>query len=210
MKKLTLTFIALTIAVSSLFAQHGVKINVLGLTVKDFGLGYEFIINDEISAALFINAVTGTPYYNYELITPDENYSALKISPEFRYYLGSNFGADRLFLSGYLRYNSEKFSDITLHYYDNALGQSNDIIYDFSNTSLVLGAGAGNKWLFNSSLYVEAFFGIGIKAINNPSFSDIRAEEEMYEEHPKLTNYYYTNMFDYRLQISLGYRFGGY
>ncbi len=187
MKKLILTIFVLTISVSSLKAQHDIKVNALGLFFQDYGLGYEYIINESFSAGIFANYSTFPYLLSVEdyIDGTDHTRRSLNISPEVRYYLSPDFGADK-------RYTTNDYSYYNLDY-----------------SSIVLGMMTGQKWVTNSGIYFETLLGIGKALSSSTTFSDPVAEQQM-EDNGGLSEYSYVAGWDFRFQIAVGYRIGGY
>ncbi len=212
MNKLILIITILIISMSPLLAQHDIKLNIFGAALKDYGIGYEYVINDQISAGVFTNIVKGFPYKSFQnwnntvIASWRYDYSAFKITPEFRFYINPDFGADSRYFSAYLRYNNETFKDLKYNTYDNH--PLSDKIYDFNNSIVVLGLTTGKKWMFNSGIYIETMWGVGKTIISSQNFSDREIEKDVFLH--GIENYYYNFTWDYRLQISVGYRIGGY
>ncbi len=213
MKKILLAILILSISASSVVAQHDVKVNLFGAFFKDFGVGYEYIINDQLSAGVFINSVSGTPFLGVEQYFDGYegfNYSAFKISPEFRYYTSPDFGADKRYYSAYLRYSTENFTNLDYESQNDITGEYTTMPYSFKNNRITVGLTTGSKWVLNSGIYIESLWGVGRSISTSPTFSTPDAEDYIKGYSDDLSNYDYYSEWDFRLQISIGYRFGGY
>ncbi len=206
MKKLILTIFVLTISVSTLKAQHDIKINALGLFFQDYGLGYEYIINESFSAGIFAN------YSTFPYLLSVEDYfegtahtrNSLSVSPEVRYYLAPDFGADKRYIGAYFRYKDVSWTDLS--YYNNT---NTPALYNLDYSSIVLGMMTGQKWVTNSGIYFETLLGVGKALSSSTTFSDPAAEQYM-EDNGGLSEYSYVAGWDFRFQIAVGYRIGGY
>lgn len=206
MKKLLLFTTILLLSAASLKAQHDVKVNLFGLFFKHYGAGYEYIINDELSAGGFINYSNGNPISIFTSNSQDNStYSLFTFTPEFRFYTNPEDGADGFFFSGYLRYKNSGWNDLQYHISGNPTPE----MYDLKYTGLGLGFGLGKKWMTNSGLYFETYYGMGKFIIGGEKISNPKVEE-----HAKSIGY--DNEFsdvaswDFRFHLSIGYRFGGY
>jgi hypothetical protein len=203
MKKILLTIFILGTSLSSLMAQHDVKINALGLFFRNYSAGYEYIINDEISAGISTNFAKGSWLLQAMngIDGSSTTYSGFSITPEFRYYTNPDFGADKRYFGAYLIYEGVSWGDLTVYDYDN----SNTITYDMSNTGIGIGIIGGQKWVTNSGIYFESLLGFGRFMSSNITISDTRANEII-----NLAEYDFISGWDLRFQIGIGYRIGGY
>jgi len=204
MKKTLLTLSILIVSTTSIIAQHDVKINLAGFIVQDYGLGYEYIINDNFSAGVFVNYST-FPY----IIAVDEIFASGKsphtrrsfnFSPEARYYLSPNFGADKRYVGAYFRYKTATWED--LNYYED---ETTNHFYNINYSSIILGIATGQKWVTNSGVYFETYLGIGKAITSNVNFSDIESEQYI-EDNGGIENYEYVASWDLRFQVAVGYR----
>ena len=204
MKRIILTVFILGVSLSTLMAQHDVKINALGVFFKNYSVGYEYIINDEMSGGLSINYAAGS--WLLEALNDIEGtntqYSSFSLTPEFRYYTNPDFGADKRYFGAYLIYEGVSWDNLTVYDYDN---NSKEITYNMKNTGIGIGIMSGQKWVTNSGIYIETLIGFGRFMSSNTTISDPRAAEII-----DLTEYGYISAWDFRFQIGVGYRIGGY
>ncbi|HAO07359.1 MAG TPA: hypothetical protein DCQ50_10270 [Chryseobacterium sp.] len=149
------------------FAQENneVKINAFGIFKSRIDIGYERIIN--------YNAGIGS-YFIYQW---KEKYTVM---PYYRFYTDNEGIAKDFFIEALAIYNRNKYSPLD----DNGQTLNNEKW----GSSLGIGAGVGEKYVFISNLFVEAGLEAGI--VKNLSASD-RDQ--------------YGGLF--RLFISAGYRF---
>jgi len=212
MKKLLVTIVTVFIFSSSLLAQVDVKVNAFGLFFKNYGMGAEYIINDEISAGAFIN------YDSYRDLgifldvlsggSANTVYSSFTFSPEFRYYINPEDGADNRYFSAYLRYQSANWTDLETGIPD-PQGNNIETLYDVDNKGFAIGIGAGKKWVTNSGLYFETYYGVGKFLTNSITYSNSAVENKM-KTNGNEDEYEFYAQWDLRFHISIGYRFGGY
>ena len=183
-------------------AQQDIRVNALGLFFKNYGLGYEYIINDEIAAGVYINVSNGSLLLNAinDINGSDYGYSSVSIMPEFKYYYNPDFGADNRYFGAYLIYQNVSWNKLTA-YDDN----NNEIKYDMNNTSYGIGVLTGQKWVTNSGIYIESLIGIGKFFTSSIDFSDPNVEQYV-----DTKSYKYVSSYDFRFQVSVGYRIGGY
>ncbi|MCK5846009.1 MAG: DUF3575 domain-containing protein [Bacteroidales bacterium] len=206
MKKLAFTLLVLLISTSSVLAQQDIKTNALGLFLKNYGIGYEYVINDEISAGGYINFSTGSLYLEMinDAAGSDYEYSNFSIMPEFRYYTNPDFGADKRYFGAYAIYQRSNWGNLTLTEYP-ATGPSIKHIYDMTNNAIGLGIIGGQKWVMNSGLYFETLAGFGRFMSSSLSYSDPAIEGLI-----NTAEYEYFSAWDFRFQVGVGYRIGGY
>jgi len=206
MKKLLLVFVVFIMTTASVTAQHDVRVNLFGLFFKHYGVGYEYIINDEMGAGIFLNYSNGNPI-SLLTVNPQEgsSYSLFTATPEFRFYTNPENGADRFYFSGYMRYKSSGWSNLQ-YYIDN---NPTPEIYDLTYSGLAFGFGLGKKWMTNSGLYFETYYGMGKFIVGGESISNPKVDE-----HAKASGYdnEYSAIasWDFRFHLSIGYRIGGY
>lgn len=210
MKKIILIAILIIFSVASVRAQHDVRVNAFGLFLKHYGVGYEYIINDELGTGVFINYSTGIPVpimisYVSDAGDPHGSYSVLTISPEFRFYTNPEDGADGFYFAGYLRYKSSEWVD--LEYKLN--GSSKIEYYNLNYNGLMAGFSFGKKWMTNSGLYIESYFGVGKSIIGKETNSNYIVENDLITN-GYIDKYSQYSGWDFRFNISLGYRIGGY
>lgn len=210
MKKIIgITFGMIMLTSIGLKAQHDVRVNFIGLLFKNYGIGYEFIINDEMGAGLSFS-------YSQSLLGLDtKDYSSLNITPDFRFYTNPEDGADGFYFGGYLNYAKVNLDNLSINLdtktqdaYGNTIYA--DVPYNYTLTGFAIGLELGRKWVTNSGVFFETNFGFGRYLTTSHSYSDSRVEDYFkttesvgFEEG---IDWLYT--FDYRLGLSIGYRFG--
>ncbi len=197
MKKIYLLSITIVLFLtSSVQAQHDVNINAIGLFFKNYGLGYEYVINDEMGAGASFNYVNGLWFGD---LGTDISYSSFNIAPEFRFYFNPSDGADGFYFGGYAKYQTSTWGGNTG--YDS---NNNAVKYDYTFNGLALGMQTGKKWVTNSGFYFETLFGMGrflttSWSSTNPNFNPSDDFEN---------SSWYT--WDFRFALNIGWRFGGY
>lgn len=182
--------VSVGLGISELQAQyHEVKLDAGGLIMTNFGLGYEYCINDDMGINLRLGYFTsGT------LIESDDDYNTFTITADYRYYLDYNEGADGSFVSGYLKYRNlvaeNYFTD-----FDPNTGEFLDAA-DFKSNGVAFGLTYGRKWVTNSGFLFESYGGVGRYIIENESVP------EGYEDLE-----YLSFPWDFRIGLIVGWRF---
>ena len=209
MKKKSFLFIVILLFTTSLYAQHDIKANFFGLGFNNYGMGYEYIINDEMAAGIFIDYSENSIYSNLitygidgdPFSTEGYQYYRFCISPEFRFYSSPDYGADKRFFSFYARYKNTVYNDISFY------EPNNEIKYGTINKQFGIGVATGQKWITNSGIYFETYLGIGRMIVSNLVYDNTYVENELnngsYE-------HVYESFWDVRFHLSVGYRIGGY
>ena len=204
MKKIKLLFLASILFPFIINAQHDVKVNAIGIFFKNYGVGYEYIINEEMGAGIDMNIVSG----NVSLFSSfDSNvkHSSFSLTPNFKFYFSPDYGADGFYFEGYLKYKN--MSDKNLVYHDG----TRDINYDMGFSGVALGIATGKKWVTNSGFYFETLFGFGRFLTKSFSYSDSYVEGKLKENNPSYESTLdFVYSWDLRFHLNVGWRFGGY
>ena len=206
MKKIILSLLVAALSISSIMAQQDVKFNAFGMFFKNYGFGYEYVINDEMSAGVFIDYANGSLYLDMlnDVGDYDYDYNRFSFSPEFRFYTNPDFGADKRFFAVYARYQNVNYDNLEFH--DNNTNKT--IKYGMNNSLLGIGLSTGQKWVTNSGFYFETYWGFGRFFSSNITFDNSTVEE--YYNVNSTAAYVYASSWDFRFQFSVGYRIGGY
>jgi hypothetical protein len=116
MKKLILLFFIPVLGIGSAFADdpgHVVKLNLYPLAFQNFSLQYEKPFHDRMSVALGVSFMPSRSLPFSDLL-PDEirdlRFGGFNITPEFRFYLGSNGAPRGFYFAPYLRYANYSIS----------------------------------------------------------------------------------------------------
>ena len=171
-------------------AQHEVKTNVLGLIFNQFGLTYEYVLDENMGILGSIAYFTPPSSFAYD-------YAAISFTPEFRYYFNPDDDAEGYFVGGYLKYRNTSTDEYTS--YQNDQGE---IVTVGQNTNgVALGLTSGRKWVTRSGFMFETFVGIGRYLFVSESYTNDYEPgefEELVEDLPA---------WDFRLGASVGWRF---
>ncbi len=210
MKKFILLF-SIIISASTMIAQHDIKVNALGLFFKHYGLGYQYNINAQFSAGVFINYSANPNILSVENFYSDlhginnASRSDFSFSPEIRYYLYPTFWADSRYIGAYFRYRTGEWKD--LYYMDSSY--SKELYYNMNYSNYVIGILTGYKWLTSSGIYIETYTGFG-RAVGYTTELSTTYAENHFEKNGGLAEYEFLSSWDLRFQIAVGYRIGGY
>ncbi|MCK5846007.1 MAG: DUF3575 domain-containing protein [Bacteroidales bacterium] len=178
-------------------AQFEIKTDLLGLTYQNYGLGYELILNDNMSVALYSNFTIDA---TREFKNNNYTFSKMKMMPEFRYYFKPKYGGDGIFFGGYALYISENSTDLT--YID---FKGNKYKHSLRYEGHGLGLITGYKLLTKSRFYFEGLAGVGRITPYHIVLTGLGSKYVT-------ENYYYENnlifLWDLRLEFIVGFRIG--
>lgn len=180
-------------------AQHDIDINAAGIFYKNFGIDYEYVINDQIGAGLSFTYAQNTLGMS---IPSGVDFSAFEIVPEFKFYPTPSQGADKFFVSAYLKYKSAKWEDMSY------LINKEEAFYDMTYSGTAMGFQLGYKMLFRSSFYLEASVGMGRYLFTNWDDTGDKKYKLSDDENNDYNDNFMFN-WDLRFALGLGYRFGG-
>jgi len=190
----TKTFLTLWVCLGlihhNLEAQyHELKLDAGGAVVGNWGIGYEYCINDDMGVNLRIG------YFNPdEWLELDDNYTAFTVTADYRYYLDFDEGADDFFVGAYLKFR-DLSSENYYYLYDPNTGESQTA--DYSSIDLGFGVSVGWKTVTFRGFLVETYAGVGRYFIQN---EEVPAGFEDYED--------FDIPFDVRVGLVLGWRLG--
>ena len=183
----------------SLKAQHDLDINVLGIFYKNLQLDYEYVVNDQMGVGLSLMYGQNTLDMD---IPSGVDYSAFEVVPEFNFYPIPSQGADKLFITVYMKYKSAKWEDMSY------MVNTDEKYYDLTYGGVAIGFQLGYKLLFRSNFYMQASVGMG-----RYLFTDWDDTGDKKLKLSEADNNEYHNDFiyewDVRFALGLGYRFGG-
>jgi len=201
MKKLLITIISIFVFSTSLLAQIDVKLNLLGLAAKNYGIGAEYHFNENISAGIFCNV---NNWFSYDMIeystriSSESSFSSLSISPEISFYADEK-DKGKMLLSVYSKYQNSTIYNLKQAVYVTKY-TTKEVLYNVNSRGIILGVGIEQKWMINLNFFVYFYFGMGYAVFNEKEYSDSRVE--------KYIDLYTTNLsnIDPRAQIGIGYR----
>ncbi|PCJ28528.1 MAG: hypothetical protein COA97_00835 [Flavobacteriales bacterium] len=213
MKKITGLLIAFFILTSiGLKAQHDVKINALALLFKSYGFGYEYVINDEMGAGISLSYANSFGFGLGDEFS-ESSFSALKITPEFRFYFSPEDGADGFYFGAYIKYATVTWADLeyTFSIYDPITFTSTNFNtkYDLTFNGLAFGIQSGKKWVTNSGFFLETNFSFGRYLSGSVEYSNSAVAtlfEDNFSPAEDAMNIWYT--FDFGFALNIGWRFG--
>lgn len=199
MKKLTiLTGVFALLFSVNLSAQHEVKTNVAGLLFNQFGLTYEYVLNDNVGVGATVSYFTAPAVFSYE-------YTAFSFTPEFKYYLDpTRMDADKYFVGGYLKYRNtsadEYLFTIDANGDDQTIGQTTN--------GVALGIMTGRKWVTKSGFMFETWAGFGRYLFTTESYTNDYDPETAGGLGSLVAAVDDLPSWDYRIGITVGWRFG--
>tara|TARA_B100000809_G_C15133362_1_gene529411 strand:+ start:1285 stop:1950 length:666 start_codon:yes stop_codon:yes gene_type:complete len=220
MKKITgLLLVVFILSSVGLKAQHDVRVSALGLIFKSYGLGYEYVINDEIGAGINLNKSNSFGFGIGDNGGSNSSFSSFRVAPEVRFYFNPEDGADGFYFGAYLKYAKVTWSNIEVdqggsNVQDPITGQyeyiSNPTIqYDLNFSGMAFGIQSGKKWVTNSGFFLETNFNFGRYLSGSAEYSTPEAKL-LYEEDSSSAedamNIWYT--FDFGFALNIGWRFG--
>jgi hypothetical protein len=176
------------------------SINLAPMVFTNFSGNLSYNLEDNMSVGtvigyqnLKITATSGTT-------TEEVGYGGFYIAPEFRYFFNPDRGNDGFFAGPYLKFRSMGSSGEAYA----ALDANGDVVnYDTKNTGLALGIVLGKTWITNSNIFFTTWTGLGYylfnKTTNSKDFEKDPLTTEITSSVPTL---------DFRLGLSVGYRFG--
>ena len=199
-KKAIIAFFVLPFFIgSTVDAQHDIDINAAGIFYKNFGIDYEYVINDQTGAGLSFTYAQNTLGMS---IPSGVDFSAYEITPEFKFYPIPSQGADKFFVSVYLKYKSAKWEDMSY------MLNNEETFYDLTYSGTAMGFQAGYKMLFRSNFYMEASVGMGRYLFANWDDTGDKKYKLSEDENNDYNDKFLFN-WDIRFALGLGYRFGG-
>ncbi|MEQ9262516.1 MAG: DUF3575 domain-containing protein [Owenweeksia sp.] len=171
-------------------AQHEVKTNVLGLLFNQFGLTYEYVLDENMGILGSVAYFTPPSSFSYD-------YTAISFTPEFRYYLNPDDDAEGYFVGGYLKYRNTSTDEYP------GIDTSG---FGFTNVTqttngVALGITTGRKWVTRSGFMFETFVGFGRYLFVSETYSDDYEPGEFENAVDDLP------AWDFRLGASVGWRF---
>jgi len=217
MKKFTSLVLGLALlGGTSLKAQHDINANVLGAFFGNYGLGYEYVINDEMGAGISFNYATGFLGIDLDDVT-DQTFSSFNIAPEFRFYFNPEDGADGFYFGGYMKYYTSTYGNMNYNLQTTTTNPngtttytSKDVKYDRSYTGFAVGIETGRKWVTNSGFFFETMWGFGKFLGGSWDISNAEVKAKLDEDNYDFNADNPFAAWDMRLSIGIGWRLGGY
>ena len=189
MKK-TLTALLVCIGSLAYSQSHDVSINLAPMVLANYSGNYFYNFSENMG----VGSTVG--YHNLKL--GDFTWKGVYVVPEFRYYWDPDGDNDGKYIGAYLKYRSMS-SIATQEEYDYTTGTTTTSEYGIKASGLAVGIVGGRMWASRGGLTFHSWSGLGFFMFDNVSYVDIEEPEET------------TNIpsIDWRLGISIGWRFGG-
>ncbi len=173
-------------------AQHEVKTNVLGLIFNQFGLTYEYVLDDNMGIVGSLAYFTPPSSFSYD-------YQAISFTPEFRYYFNPDEDADGYFVGGYLKYRNtttDEYPGI------DTTGFGSFRLVKQTTNGVALGITTGRKWVTRSGFMFETWVGFGRYLFVSETYGDDYEPNDFDNATDDLP------AWDIRLGATVGWRFG--
>lgn len=178
-------------------AQHEVKTNVLGLLFNQFGVTYEYILNDNMGVGATVSYFTPPSTFSYE-------YTAFSITPEFKYYFDpTRMDADKYFIGGYLKYRNTNADNYLFYTDDNG----DEVIVGQKTNGVALGIMSGRKWVTKSGFMIESWAGFGRYLFTAESYTNGYDPDEDDFLGALVSASDDLPSWDFRLGLTVGWRF---
>jgi len=218
MKKLLIAALLL-VSGFTIKAQHEVSTDVLGYAFGRYGLGYEFLINDNNSVGLNFHYSTANRLWQTEKNSEGKDlivYSEMNFIPEYKFFLTPNKGSDGFYVGVFAKYRMSNSTDNPFLAAEKTAANTDTLVSystDISTSSFSLGAMAGYKWKTNGRFFYEAQFGVGKHLVNNVSYSNEVANDDDKNATPEWDEKDYTPYLgnvisiDFRFAFKVGLRF---
>lgn len=190
---------------NSAIGQFEIKTNALGLITNNYNGQVELLLNDR--SGIELEASYRETSWLLGLSGSEIQNSAFRTMVSYKYYVGGLDPTSGLYFGPYAKLKVAGLDNIPVtinaNYTGTAAEPSKARVF---NTAIFLGLNAGQKIVFNNNLLIEYYGGIGYavsntRVINN---EDYASDQEDFIE---IEQNSFTWPFDFRLGISLGYRF---
>jgi hypothetical protein len=202
-KKLTLAVLAAVVFAFRANAQtptHDASINLAPMAFGNYSGAYHLNFNENMS----LGSVVG--YQNLEIKTTDMSgnsstvgYKGFYVAPEFRYYFNPGNGNEGFFAGAYMKFRS---MGTTGNAYADLDKDGSIKNYDEKNTGLSAGVIAGRLWATPSGITFSTWFGLGYYLFDNTTYTNNFDPDPAFSLDTNLPT------LDFRLGLSVGYRFG--
>lgn len=201
MKKILIlsTFVLFALSAS---AQHEVKTNALGILFTQYNVAYEYILNDDAGINGSITFFS-TPKL-LSSIGSDLQYKAFSLSGDYRMYFNPDEPASGFFLAPYAKYRNISLTDLI---WDVNTDTGETANLDLKQGNFGLGLGIGTKRVSNSGIIFEFVGGLGRYLVSSLNYTYTDGSGNVEDGAENLPDG--LGGWDVRLQVTVGYRFGG-
>lgn len=169
-------------------AQIDVTINPVGLIFGGINVGADFVLSEVFSVEANVGYNSRTDNVSVGTDSNDFKYTGIPIQAVGKYYFNPDDGADKFYVSGFLRY-------VNRSYEEEGVDNGGD---DFTQSRLGAGVGIGNKWVSRSGIVFDLGMSVGNTITDSTKFEVDGQQEEV--DIPG---------FIFLVKIGIGYRFGG-
>lgn len=147
-----------------LFETQLIKVNVLPLGARSFGVSYETSWNEQWSASLSFSARPSNDfpfkneleryYSDQDIEFVNTQISHFSITPEVRKYLSTSGGLRGFYLGMFLQYARFGYKG-NINYVGGGNNNPSQFAFDGGINTVTAGASIGRQWRFGQSLYLD-------------------------------------------------------
>jgi hypothetical protein len=197
-------FVLLFSLAFSLNGQFEIKTNALGLVNNNYNGQVELLLNDKSGVELEVS-YRNTPWI-IGLSGSEIKNSAFRALVSYKYYIGGEDPTSGLYFGPYVRLKVAGLENIPTVIDETYMGQltAPGPVKIFNN-AFTIGLTAGQKITFNNNFILEYYAGLGYNPYNQITLRDDLAAE--IEDFVQIETNSFTWPWDFRLGVSLGYRF---
>lgn len=185
-------------------AQFEIKSNVLGLVNNNYNGQLELLLNRKSGIELEAS-YRNTPWV-VGLAGSEIKNNAFRILISYKYYWAGDDPTSGLYLSPYVRLKVANMENIPTILSEDYTGTvSNPEQVKILANALTLGLTGGQKITIGSNVIIEYYAGLGYNPVNQNRIRDNLPQE--IEEYVLIETNSFTWPWDFRLGLSIGYRF---
>jgi hypothetical protein len=186
-------------------AQFEIKTNALGLVTNNYNGQVELLLNDK--SGIELEASYRETSWLLNLSGSEIENSAFRTMISYKYYIGGEDPTSGLYFGPYLKLKVAGLDNVPVEIDGNyAGGSSLPETARVFNTAFFLGLNAGQKIVFNNNLLIEYYGGFGYAVSNNRVINEDDYASDQ-EDFINIKTNSFTWPWDFRLGVSLGYRF---
>ncbi len=147
-----------------LFDTQVIKVNVLPLAIRSYGIGYETTWSDRWSTSLAVNYRPGNSfprrsdmegyYSDTDIHVHQTEISHLSVTPEVRRYFALGSGLRGFYLGMFLQYASFGYNG-RIDYVGGAASNFSNFSFRGGVNAFTAGASIGRQWRFGKSVYLD-------------------------------------------------------
>lgn len=187
-----------------LAGQFEIKTNVLGLINNNYNAQVELLLSDKSGIDMEVSYRT-TPWI-LAVSGSDIKNNTFRALMSYKYYLGSEDPTSGIFFGPFVRLKVGGLENIPVSVDESYMGrlEGPEQVRLFNN-AFTAGLTGGQKITFDNNFIIEYYAGIGYDFYNPSTIRDDIPSE--LEDFIKIQTNSFTWPWDFRLGVSLGYRF---